>query len=141
MAQEELSYEQRLAWFHQARFGLFMHGGLYSLLGRGEWAMFMERIPTEDYAKLAMKFNPKKYDPDKWAELAVKAGMTYAVLTTRHHDGVCLYDPLFPKQVKGVVFGTRTFMTEMIRCGSLATPARERVAALFCPLENADAWA
>jgi len=52
----------------------------------------MERTPTEDYAKLAMQFNPKKYDPDKWAELAVKAGMKYAVLTTRHHDGFCLYD-------------------------------------------------
>ncbi|HOZ47061.1 MAG TPA: alpha-L-fucosidase [Candidatus Hydrogenedentes bacterium] len=87
-----LTYEDRLAWFHEARFGLFIHWGLYSLLERGEWAMFQERIPRDDYAKLADRFRPKHFNPHAWAEMARDAGMKYAVLTTRHHDGFCLFD-------------------------------------------------
>ncbi len=92
MPAKKTSYKERMKWFHQARFGLFIHWGLYSVLGRGEWAMFQERIPTDEYAKLANRFNPKKYDPNAWAKMAKDAGMKYAVLTTRHHDGFCLYD-------------------------------------------------
>ena len=92
MTEKKMTYEERLAWFHKARFGLFMHWGLYSLLGRGEWTMFCERIPRDEYAKLAGRFNPHKFDADAWAGLAVEAGMKYAVLTTRHHDGFCLFD-------------------------------------------------
>jgi len=86
------SYQKRIEWFHQARFGLFIHWGLYSLLGRGEWVMFQERMSPQEYAKLADQFVPKKFDADAWAGLAVEAGMKYAVLTARHHDGYCLYD-------------------------------------------------
>ncbi|HEY3322561.1 MAG TPA: alpha-L-fucosidase [Planctomycetota bacterium] len=92
MAEQALSYEERLKWFHDARFGIFIHWGLYSLLGRGEWVMFNERIRPKDYAKLARRFNPKKFDADAWAALAVEAGAKYMVLTTRHHDGFCLFD-------------------------------------------------
>jgi len=92
MPTKKLTYEDRIKWFHEARFGLFIHWGLYSVLGRGEWAMFNERVPKEKYAKLASRFNPRKYDPKAWAQLAVDAGMKYAVLTTRHHDGFCLFD-------------------------------------------------
>lgn len=80
------------AWFDQARFGLFMHWGLYSLLGKGEWVMYADKIPTEEYAKLAERFAPARFDADAWAGHAVEAGMRYAVLTTRHHDGFCLWD-------------------------------------------------
>lgn len=90
--QPPLSYFERTRWFHQARFGLFVHYGLYSLEGRGEWLMFNERIPRDEYALLAERFNPLPDAAERWADLAVAAGMRYAVLTTRHHDGFCLYD-------------------------------------------------
>jgi len=92
MARRATSYAQRMRWFHQARFGLFIHWGLYSLLGRGEWVMFNERVRRDDYARLADRFNPKRFDPDAWAALAKAAGMKYMVLTSRHHDGFCLFD-------------------------------------------------
>ena len=85
-------YETRMRWFHQARFGMFIHWGLYSLLKRGEWVMFQERIRPADYARLADRFQPRKFDADAWAGLAAEAGMKYMVLTTRHHDGFCLFD-------------------------------------------------
>ncbi len=92
MPSKKPTYAERLKWFHQARFGMFIHWGLYSLLGRGEWVMLNERIPKEEYAKLADRFNPRKFDADAWAGLAKEAGMKYVVLTTRHHDGFCLFD-------------------------------------------------
>ncbi len=92
MAARKTSYQERMKWFHRARFGLFIHWGLYALHGRGEWVMYRERIPKDEYAKLANRFNPKKYDPNEWAAMAKSAGMKYAVLTTRHHDGFCLFD-------------------------------------------------
>ncbi|MDO8682176.1 MAG: alpha-L-fucosidase [Armatimonadota bacterium] len=86
------SYEERMKWFHQARFGMFIHWGLYSIPARGEWVMYQEQIPAADYAHLAKKFNPKKLDAASWVALAKEAGMKYMVLTTRHHDGFCLFD-------------------------------------------------
>lgn len=71
---------------------MFIHFGLYSLLERGEWVMFRERICPANYAKLAEKFTPEHFDPAEWARIAVDAGMRYAVFTARHHDGYCLYD-------------------------------------------------
>ena len=92
MSEKIPSYEERLKWFHQARFGMFIHWGLYALPGRGEWVMLQEQIPAKEYAKLAKKFNPKKFDASEWVSLAKEAGMKYMVLTTRHHDGFCLFD-------------------------------------------------
>jgi len=92
MTNQEMTYEERMRWFNEARFGMFIHWGLYSILARGEWVMYQERIPAEEYAKLADQFNPKCFDANRWAELAVEAGMKYMCLTTRHHDGFCLYD-------------------------------------------------
>jgi alpha-L-fucosidase len=92
MTTKKTRYEERMKWFHKARFAMFIHWGLYSLLGRGEWAMLLERIRAGDYAKLADRFNPNKFDADAWAGLAAEAGMKYMVLTTRHHDGFCLFD-------------------------------------------------
>jgi alpha-L-fucosidase len=84
--------DSRLDWFVKARFGLFVHFGLYSMLERGEWVMNRERIACEDYRKLADKFNPDKFDADKICDLAIDAGMKYVNLTTMHHDGFRLYD-------------------------------------------------
>jgi alpha-L-fucosidase len=86
------SYEERTRWFHQARFGMFIHFGLYSLLERGEWVMFRERIRPDEYDRLADRFAPERFNPREWARTAVEAGMKYAVFTARHHDGYCLYD-------------------------------------------------
>ncbi len=84
--------QDRTAWWQEARFGLFIHWGLYSILGRGEWVLYQEHIPFAEYERLADRFNPKQYDPKEWVALAKQAGMKYIVLTTRHHDGFCLYD-------------------------------------------------
>ncbi len=92
MPTKKLTYEERMKWFHQARFGIFIHWGLYAIPGRGEWVMHVERIPAEEYAKLARSFSPKNFDADAWAALAKEAGAKYMVLTTRHHDGFCLFD-------------------------------------------------
>jgi alpha-L-fucosidase len=71
---------------------MFVHWGVYSLGSRGEWLMYQEHIPVDEYAKMAEGFQPKAYDPKKWVALAKEAGMKYVVLTTRHHDGYCLFD-------------------------------------------------
>lgn len=79
-------------WFAEARYGLFIHYGLYSLLARGEWVMNREQIPSGEYRKLADRFTCAKFDADAICDLAVRAGMRYVVLTTMHHDGFRLYD-------------------------------------------------
>jgi len=81
-----------MRWFVEARFGMFIHWGLYSLAARGEWMMHQEHIPNDEYALLAKQFNPQHYDPRDWVRVAQDAGMKYMVLTTRHHDGFCLWD-------------------------------------------------
>jgi len=80
-------------WFRQTPLGMFIHWGMYSAAGRGEWVMQQEQIPLEEYDRLYMdKFTAEKYDPERWAQLAVRAGMEYIVLTAKHHDGFCLFD-------------------------------------------------
>ena len=92
ISRKALPYDERIKWFHQARFGLFVHWGLYSLLEHGEWVFFRERIPLHEYEALADKFTGEAFDADAPARLAAAAGMKYAVLTTRHHEGFCLWD-------------------------------------------------
>ena len=80
-------------WFTHDRFGMFIHFGLYSMPARGEWIMSRERIKIEDYKEKYFKhFNPDMFDAKKWAKSAKDAGMKYAVLTTKHHEGFCLFD-------------------------------------------------
>lgn len=86
------SRDQRMAWWRQARFGMFVHYGLYAQIGRNEWAMTCENIPIHEYEKLADTFQPKPGAPREWAALAKKAGMKYMVMTTRHHEGFSLWD-------------------------------------------------
>ncbi|HEY9291095.1 MAG TPA: alpha-L-fucosidase [Microlunatus sp.] len=80
------------AWFSHDRFGMFIHWGLYALPARHEWVMHNEEIRTEDYEKYFDYFEADLYDPKKWARAAKDAGMKYVVLTTKHHEGFCLWD-------------------------------------------------
>ncbi len=82
----------QLKWFPEARFGMFVHFGLYALLGRGEWVQYHENIPREEYAKLTRRFNPKRFDADEWVRTARRAGCRYMTVTVKHHDGFCLFD-------------------------------------------------
>src|SRR5215813_13738624 len=78
-------------WFQDARFGLFVHWGVYSVLGDGEWVMNNRRIPVEDYEKLPALFNPTAFDAAEWVGLAKAAGMKYITITSKHHDGFAMY--------------------------------------------------
>ena len=81
-----------MAWWRDAKLGVFVHWGLYAIPAKGEWHMFNDHVPAADYAKLAQQFRPKHYDPDKWAKIAKSAGAGYMVMTARHHDGFALWD-------------------------------------------------
>jgi alpha-L-fucosidase len=83
---------ERMRWWNEARFGMFIHWGLYSQLGRHEWVMNRERIPVAEYEKLADSWHPKERPAREWARLAKSAGMKYMVMTTKHHEGFCLWD-------------------------------------------------
>ncbi len=80
------------SWFVKDRFGMFIHWGLYALPARHEWVRNIERINNEDYEKYFEHFDPDLYDPELWADLAWNAGMKYFVITTKHHEGFCLWD-------------------------------------------------
>ena len=82
----------KTSWFQNARYGLFIHYGLYSLLGRGEWVMNKEEVPVDEYARLAEEFTAENFDADELIGRAKEWGMRYAVLTCKHHEGFCLYD-------------------------------------------------
>ena len=87
--------KQRMAWWVNDRFGMFIHWGLYALPARHEWVMNRESITNEAYQKYFEQFNPDMYDPRQWAKTAKAAGMKYAVITTKHHEGFCLFDSKF----------------------------------------------
>ncbi len=78
--------------FRLMRFGMFIHWGVYSMLGRGEWAMYHEKIPVQEYEQLIHQFNPVRYNPREWVALAKRAGMRYITIIAKHHDGFCMYD-------------------------------------------------
>ena len=84
--------DKKMEWFVDSRFGMFIHWGLYAIPARGEWVRSQEQITVEDYQKYFDAFDPVDYNPSEWARLAKDAGMKYAVLTAKHHDGFCLYD-------------------------------------------------
>ncbi|MBC7240637.1 MAG: alpha-L-fucosidase, partial [Chloroflexi bacterium] len=89
--------DARMKWWREARFGMFIHWGLYAIPGgrwkgqpvggAGEWIMNTANIPVEEYEQLAKQFNPVKYDPAQWVKIAKDAGMRYIVITSKHHDG------------------------------------------------------
>ena len=96
-----LSHDEKLKWFREAKFGLFIHWGLYCIpagewqgkpvAGIGEWIMNRAKIPVTEYEKLATQFNPVKFNAEEWAQMAEDAGMKYIVITSKHHDGFAMY--------------------------------------------------
>jgi len=78
--------------FVQSRFGLSMHWGLYSLDGRGEWVYYLEKIPLPVYRERLGRFNPVRFDAEEWADLMLEAGQKFLLITSKHHDGFCMWD-------------------------------------------------
>ncbi len=113
------------AWFTRDRFGMFIHFGLYSMPARNEWIRTLEAIPDEKYDLYFKHFNPDLFDPKAWARVAKAAGMKYAVLTAKHHEGFCLFDSQYTDyKVTNTEFGrdivkefTEAFRAEGIRVG------------------------
>jgi alpha-L-fucosidase len=101
-SQKNLTKDERMQWWREARFGMFIHWGVYSLPagtwdgrqigGIGEWIMNRGKIPVADYQRMAKNFNPVKYDPEAWVKMAKDAGMKYIVITSKHHDGFALFE-------------------------------------------------
>jgi alpha-L-fucosidase len=101
-AQQEskAEHDARMKWWREARFGLFIHWGLYAIpagewagkTNHGEWIRTTAQIPIEEYDKFVSQFNPVKFNADEWVRLAKEAGMKYIVITSKHHDGFCLFD-------------------------------------------------
>lgn len=83
--------ELRTTWFENARFGMFIHWGVYSVLGRGEWVMHNEHIPVQEYETYVPQWKAENYNPGEWVKIAKDAGMRYMVLTSKHHDGFALF--------------------------------------------------
>lgn len=98
---ETPEHAAKMAWFRQAKYGLFIHWGLYAIpagewkgqpvAGIGEWIMNRAKIPVKEYEQLANQFDPKHFDPDAWAQMAQDAGMKYVVLTAKHHEGFAMF--------------------------------------------------
>ncbi|MCL2329823.1 MAG: alpha-L-fucosidase, partial [Phycisphaerae bacterium] len=83
---------ERMKWWHDAKFGMFVHWGAYAVRGEGEWVMNYGRMSTADYEKMAAQFDPKGYDPAEWVKLVKEAGGKYIVVTSKHHDGFCIWN-------------------------------------------------
>lgn len=101
-------------WFYDARFGMFIHWGPYALYGRGEQVLFREYLDHQDYARRACAWNPQHADPAHWAKVAREAGMRYAVLTTRHHDGFCLWNSAYTDYSTAMQASGRDFVREYV---------------------------
>lgn len=96
------AFDARMEWWRDATFGMFIHWGAYAvpagihngeeIPGIGEWIMYRAQIPVDEYEKYVKQFNPTQYDADEWARIAADAGMKYIVITSKHHDGFCLWD-------------------------------------------------
>jgi alpha-L-fucosidase len=92
MSAQGAATERSGEWFEEARFGMFIHWGLYSLGARHEWLQSREFMSREQYRKYFDRFDPDLYDPRAWAKIAAEAGMKYMVVTSKHHEGFCLWD-------------------------------------------------
>jgi len=110
-------HDKRMAWWREAKFGMFIHWGLYAvpagvwkgrcIPGIGEWIMYRARIPVKEYEELAKRFNPVKFNAKEWVRIAKEAGMRYIIITAKHHDGFCMFDTKYTDYniVKATPFG------------------------------------
>ena len=101
-------------WFSQARYGMFIHWGPYAEQARGEQVLFREHLDQSDYEQRACGWNPQRFDVAAWARTAVAGGMKYAVLTTRHHDGYCLWDSALTDYTSAQQAPQRDFVAEYV---------------------------
>ena len=102
----------KAAWFREAAFGLFIHWGAYAQYGRGEQVLFREHLDQAEYARAACAWQPRNFDAAAWARAAREAGCRYAVLTTRHHDGFCLWDSKLTDYTTAAQAAGRDFIAE-----------------------------
>lgn len=123
-----------LEWFKNAKFGLMMHYGLYSQLGRGEWVMLREKIPVARYEKLKATFNPDRFDADKITGMALAAGMKYVTFTSKHHEGFCLF------QTTQTTYNSYDSPTQRDLVGELAKACHKKGLGLFLYYSIAADW-
>ena len=113
MENEHLAEHWR--WFQESRFGLFIHWGPYSVYGRGEQVLFRDHLDQRPYGEEACRWNPRHFDASRWARVARRAGMKYAVLTARHHDGFCLWDSKLTDYTSASQAPRRDFVREYVQ--------------------------
>lgn len=114
LRETEAQKARRLKWWTEARFGMFIHWGLYALPARHEWVKSRERLTDEQYQKYFEHFNPDLFNPREWARMARAAGMKYAVITAKHHEGFCLWDSKYTDyKVTNTPFG-RDILKEFV---------------------------
>jgi len=101
--------------FQEMRFGMFVHWGIYSILGRGEWVMNNEKIPIAEYEPLQKQFNPAEFNADEWVSLAKEAGQKYLTFTSKHHDGFCMFDSALTDYTSMHAPCHRDFCGELVR--------------------------
>ncbi len=148
LAPDLLLPAKEMKWWRDAKFGVFVHWGLYAIPARGEWYMFNEKVSPEDYARLAAEFHPHHYDPDSWARLAKTAGARYMVMTARHHDGFALwnspasyghYDAVHSAAHRDLIAPyVKAVRREGLRVGLYYSPLDWRFPAYFHPKELPD---
>ena len=137
-------------WFPSARYGLFLHWGPYAALGRGEQVLFREHLDPREYERAACAWNPQGFDARRWAQIAVEGGFRYAVLTTRHHDGYCLWNTQTTDYSSAAQAPKRDFVAEYVaafreaglRVGLYYSLADWRIPAYWeGPRHDPDGWA
>ena len=121
-------------WFRNARFGLFIHYGLYSLLGRHEWVQLREKIPVAKYAELKQEFTASHFNADAFTDLALSAQMKYINITTRHHDSFCLF------RTKYTDFNSVNSPAKRDLVGELAASCRKKGLGLFLYYSHGRDW-
>ncbi len=140
-AQAPASHDERMNWWREARFGMFLHWGLYAIPAgkwrerndHGEWIRDTARIPRDIYAEFQPHWNPRDFDAEAWARMAAEAGMKYVVITSKHHDGFCLWDSAHTEWDVGRTPHRRDILRE------LADACRKRGIA-FCTYHSIMDW-